>query len=306
MGGKEKDCKGVRLIFSTWQSIYTLPEEYFNKFETVIGDECHSVKNKHEAEAMLSLLQKTKNAHYRMGATGTLKDGALNKLQVVSVFGKIHKVTTTRKLMDRGIISSLAIKAVHIKYPEDITSQVDVLEWDSQQEFVESDDNPRQHIVVEIAKKMKENTIVLFRKRTHGEFLYNELLKSSRTVEYIDGNTHVDDREKIRFQMENSQGLILVCSYGTTSTGINISNLHNIIFASSYKSKIKILQSIGRSLRKHKTKEKACVYDLIDGIHYFKEHFKSRKELYLKEKFDFTEKTINLVDFCKEKNIDFF
>jgi len=306
MAGMSKDS-GERIYVSTWQSLYKEDEKYFEKFETIIGDEIHHIRNPNDGKAVLSLFSKTKNAHYRMGTTGTLRDCAINKLQITGMFGGVFNVSTTKELMERGILSKLKIRTIKIEYPYNVSNEIGRLEWDSQQEFIESEENPRQQLIWELANSLKHNTLILFRKITHGTYIYEQLLgNTGKKVHYIDGKVKVDDREDIRKTMENNDGHILVASYGTLSTGIDIKNLHNIIFASSSKSKIRIMQSIGRSLRLHNKKSNAVLYDIVDCIGYFEAHFNSRKDLYDREKLPYKEKNVNISTWCKKRGVDFF
>jgi superfamily II DNA or RNA helicase len=131
----------------------------------------------------------------------------------------------------------------------------------------------------------------------HGKILYNMIQNTenigNRKVFFVHGGTETEDREEIRRIMENENDAIVVASYGTFSTGINIRNLHNVIFAFPYKANIKILQSIGRGLRLGKDKIKATLYDIADDMRYKKDmnhtlkHFVARVKIYTEQKFPF-------------------
>jgi superfamily II DNA or RNA helicase len=310
VGGKEKD-NDARIYISTWQSLMPLIKEknkkYFEQFETVITDEVHTVRHPREGKALLNILKHMTKAHFRMGCTGTLRDGILNKLQIVAMFGEIHKSITSKQMMDKGLATVLKIKSVVIKYPDDIEKKLNKLDWIEQQEFMEDVSNPRQKMICDFAMNQKENTLILFRKIEHGTWIYEKLLQEGKKkIFYIDGSIKGTEREQIRLQMENEKGAILVASFPTFSTGMNVKNLHNIIFASSTKSKIRVLQSIGRTLRLHKSKIFATLIDFVDSYGHFKKHYISRKVLYEREKFQHKELTCILSDWCKNKNEDFF
>ncbi len=167
--------------------------------------------------------------------------------------------------------------------------------------------NPRQKLICDYAMTRKENTLILFRKIEHGTWIYEKLLQEGRKkIFYVDGKVSGDDREKIRLQMENEKDAILVASYPTFSTGINIKNLHNIIFSSSTKSKVRVLQSIGRTLRLHKTKTVAMLIDFVDSYGHFVKHYEARKVLYKREKFPHKEVKCKLAEWCRKKGQDFF
>jgi superfamily II DNA or RNA helicase len=173
---------------------------------------------------------------------------------------------------------------------------VNKLNWHEQLQFIDHEKNPRQEYIIKLIMSLTGNTMVLFRSIEHGTYLYEELVKRTygKEVMYIDGSISGDDREKYRVMMEENDNLILVGSYGTVSTGISINRLHNIVFSSPSKSKIRVLQSIGRGLRKHETKSEVVIYDIVDLIGFFRNHYKERKDHYNNEKFPYTEEDVGL------------
>jgi superfamily II DNA or RNA helicase len=138
----------------------------------------------------------------------------------------------------------------------------------------------------------------------HGRILYDMILEKAngRKVFFVHGGVDTDDRENIRRIMEKENGAIVVASFGTFSTGINIRNLHNIIFASPSKSRVRNLQSIGRSLRQSDGKEMATLYDISDDLRWKKQvnftlqHFIERVAIYNEEKFPIKIYNIGLKD----------
>jgi superfamily II DNA or RNA helicase len=129
----------------------------------------------------------------------------------------------------------------------------------------------------------------------HGKVLYNDLvnIKSDKQIFYISGEVDGIHRDEIRYKINNSKNSITIASEGTTSTGVNIPELNNIIFASPSKSRIKTLQSIGRVLRKTKNKTKATLFDISDDLtwnnkkNYTLFHFMERIKIYNEEQFDY-------------------
>ncbi len=301
--------KKISKIDRNNEDVYNIEVEDNHNYycNDILVSNCHSLRSPKEAKSVIGLIEKTKNAQYRLGLTGTLRDGAINKFQIQGMFGSIYESTTTKALMDRGILTPLKIKNIRIKYPDNITKDLNGLEWDDQQNFIESEENPRQLLICDLAKTLPDNTLILFRKIDHGNFIYDYLLaNTSKKVEYIDGQVNAEDREKIRKDMENKSGMILVASFGTFSEGISVKNLHNIIFASSYKSKIKIMQSIGRSLRLHNSKKSATLYDFSDDFGHMKKHSEHRTAMYEAEQFSVKEVQVNLADWCNNKGIQVF
>ena len=135
----------------------------------------------------------------------------------------------------------------------------------------------------------------------HGRPLYEQIKTAcpEKDVYFIYGGTETDLREKIRKVMEKKDNAVIVASYGTFSTGISIRKLHNIVFASPSKSRIRVLQSIGRQLRKSEHKEKARLYDISDDICWKKyknhtyRHYQERLKLYKAENFTYKTVIIN-------------
>jgi len=128
--------------------------------------------------------------------------------------------------------------------------------------------------------------LVLVDRIEHGETLTAEIKKHSKKkkVYFIRGSVEVDDREKIRRIMETNDNVVCVAITSIFSTGINIKNLHYILFANAGKAKIKIIQSIGRGLRLHENKDMLIIFDISDRLEYSNKHLSKRLSLYNKEK----------------------
>jgi superfamily II DNA or RNA helicase len=289
--GKSKGSE-KQIIISTWQSIYKLGKDYFDQFEVVIGDEAHSFK----ANSLTSIMQKCVNAKYRFGTTGTLDGTKTHKLVLEGLFGRVHKVTTTAELIDRGTISDMLIHCLMLHYPDEICKAMKEANYQDEIEFLVSN-KARNKFIRNLALSQKGNTLVLFQLvKRHGQPLFEDIKAKAadgRKIFFVSGATATEDREEIRRITEVESNAIIVASYGTFSTGINIRNLHNVIFASPSKSRIRILQSLGRGLRKSESKTKLNLYDLSDVLQYKSwknhtlRHFIKRVEIYNSEKFEY-------------------
>lgn len=289
IGGKEKTTDKP-ITISTWQSIYKLPESHFQKIDTVIGDEAHLFT----ANSLKSIMEKCTNADYRIGLTGTLDGTKTHKLVLEGLFGKVSQLTNTKKLMDKKLVSDLKIQAIVLKYNDEIGSKVCHYKYKDEVNFL-IEHEPRNQFIKNLALSLKGNSIVMFRRKEHGKALFESIQKEAgeRKVFFIDGDTSVQDREDFRSIIEGENDAILVASLGTTGTGTNIRNLHNIIAGHPSKSRIANLQAIGRSLRKSKSKEIATYFDIADDFSrgYKKKnttlnHFKERLDIYNKENFN--------------------
>jgi len=285
--GKERETNS-QVIITTWQSIYKLPRKYFERFSVVIGDEAHQFKSK----SLISIMTKLDGAKYRFGFTGTLDGSETHKWVLEGLFGPSYKIIKTDELMKKGHLAKLDINVLLLKHPPNKFEN-----FEEEVQYIIGHDR-RNKFIKNLALDLKGNTLILFaRVEKHGEPLYNLINNSNiienRNVFFIHGGVDTEDREKVREITEQESDAIIVASYGTFSTGINIKNLHNIIFASPSKSRIRNLQSIGRVLRKGNQKTRATLYDIADDIsyksrkNYTLNHLIERIKIYNEENFDY-------------------
>lgn len=289
-GGQEKDSNKP-IIISTWQSIYKMPKKFFDEFDVVIGDEAHLFKSKE----ISNLMTKMTNAKYRIGTTGTLDGTKTHKLVLEGLFGAVRKVITTKELMDNKVVADFNIKCLLLKHPDSICQAAKNFTYQQEIEYLVLNES-RNKFISNLALSLEGNTLVLYQYvDKHGKLLYDIINSrmSDRKCFFVYGKTDVEVREETRRIVETENDAIIIASYGTFSTGINIRNLHNIIFASPSKSRIRNLQSIGRGLRKSETKESATLYDIADDLRHKKrenytlKHFAERIKIYSEEKFTF-------------------
>lgn len=284
--GKERETDS-QVIITTWQSIYKLPKQYFSRFNVVIGDEAHQFKSK----SLISIMTKLCDAKYRFGFTGTLDGSQTHKWVLEGLFGPSYKIIKTDELMQKGHLAKLDIKILLLKHPP---NKFDIFE-DEVQYLINH--TKRNNFIKNLTLDLKGNTLVLFsRVEGHGQPLYdliNNNKLNDRQVFFIHGGVDTEEREKVREITEKENNAIIVASYGTFSTGINIRNLHNVVFASPSKSRIRNLQSIGRVLRKGENKVKATLYDIADDIsyksrkNYTLNHLIERIKIYNEENFNY-------------------
>ena len=284
------------VTITTWQSVYNLDRGFFEDYDVVIGDEAHLLKSK----SLVNIMDKLHHAKYRYGFTGTLDGTQTHKWVLEGLFGPSYKVTQTKRLMEEGYLSNLDIQCIVLKYkPKNFQTYEDEIQ------FLISHER-RNNFIRNLALDLKGNTLILYsRVETHGEVLYNLInnkVDNGRKVFFIHGGVDAENRESVREITEEETNAIVVASYGTFSTGINIKNLHNLIFASPSKSRIRNLQSIGRVLRKGNSKTKAKLYDIADdlttssGKNYTLNHFIERVKIYVQEQFNYEIISINLKD----------
>ena len=291
--GREKTNENPVTI-TTWQSIYKLKKPFFQDFEVAIGDEAHLFKSK----SLVSIMTKMNDAKYRYGFTGTLDGSQTHKWVLEGLFGPSYKVTQTKELIDKGHLSKLQIRVLILKHNDQKFET-----YEDELQYIIGHPK-RNRFIRNLALDLKGNTLVLFsRVVTHGQILFdsiNNSVHNGRKVFYVHGGVEAQEREEVRTITENESNAIIVASYGTFSTGINIKNLHNVIFASPSKSRIRNLQSIGRVLRKGDKKSKAVLYDIADDIsyksrkNYTLNHLVERIKIYNEEKFNYEIIQINL------------
>ena len=286
--GRDKGSE-LPVIISTWQSIYKMQQKYFEQYELVIGDEAHGFKSK----SLTAIMTKCINAKYRIGTTGTLDGTQTHKLVLEGLFGKVHKVTTTKKLIDQKHLSPFTINALVLKHPDSICHNLKGINYQEELEYLISSE-ARNKYIVNLTIGLERNTLLLFRfVEKHGQLLYDMIKENTndRKIFFVYGGTDTDTREQIRAIVESERNAVIVASYGVFSVGVNIRNLHNIIFASPSKSRIRNLQSIGRGLRLSDKKEIATLYDIADDLkfknkkNYTLEHFEERVKTYKEENF---------------------
>ena len=273
-----------QVIISTWQSIYKLPKTWFEKFDVVIGDEAHQFKSK----SLVSIMTKLYDTKYRYGFTGTLDGTQTHKWVLEGLFGPSYKIVNTKELQEKGYLATLNIKVLLLKHePTTFDTYEDEVQYLITHE-------KRNKFIRNLAWDLKGNTLILYsRVATHGEVLYDIINKDERKIFFVHGGVDVEERESVRQITEQENDAIIIASFGTFSTGINIKNLHNVIFASPSKSRIRTLQSIGRVLRKSKDKLNATLYDIADDCkkkskqNYTLNHLIERIKYYNEEKFSY-------------------
>ena len=288
--GKDKNVNKF-LTITTWQSIYKNDPEYFEQFDFVIGDEAHQFK----AKSLTTILSSCVNAKYRIGCTGTLDGTQTHRLVLEGLFGPVYQSTTTSELIEQKHLAEFNIKCLILKYPELICKQARDWDYNTEIDYIVKNVK-RNEFIKNLTLSLDGNTLVLFNfVEKHGKELHRIIKEDAknRHVFFVFGGTDVEVRESVRSITETEKNAIIVASYGTFSTGVNIRNLHNVIFASPSKSRIRNLQSIGRALRKGDNKEKATLFDVADDFrigkfaNYSLKHFIERCKIYDDEKFNY-------------------
>jgi superfamily II DNA or RNA helicase len=286
------------ITISTWQSVYKMQKKWFDQFSCILGDEVHIFKSK----SLTGIMNKMVNCKYRHGFTGTLDGTQTHRLVLEGLFGSVNKVTTTKELMDSDTLAKLSVECIVLRYPDADCKYMKNLSYQDEVDLIVRDER-RNKFIVDLTKHLTGNTLVLFQfVEKHGDVLHTMINTSltDRKVFYVYGGTDTQTREEIRSITEKEKDAVIVASYGTFSTGINIRNLHNIVFASPSKSRIRVLQSVGRALRLGDNKVSARLVDIADDFTYKGKqnftlrHFMERINIYNEEEFDYDIKQISI------------
>ena len=275
------------VVISTWQSIYKMPRKYFEDFGCVIGDEAHLFK----AKSLTGIMTKLHQCKYRFGLTGTLDGTQTHRLVLEGLFGPAEKVVSTKELIDKKTLANLKIKCIILKH----SNVLERMTYAEELQYLVGNEK-RNKFISDLLLHLNGNTLCLFQLvEKHGKVLYdlvNDVAKD-RKVFFVYGGVDSLERERIRGIVENEKDAIIIASYGTFSTGINIRNINNIVFASPSKSKIRVLQSLGRGLRRSESKMDVRLFDLSDDIkqgsrqNYTLSHFTERLNIYNEEQFNY-------------------
>jgi len=287
-----------RVVISTWQSIYNMPKKWFSKFGMVIGDEAHLFK----AVSLSKIMTKLEQCKYRVGLTGTLDGTKTHKLVLEGLFGTVNKVVSTSELQEKKQLAALKIICLVLQHDQGSRKFLSDKTYQEEMDYLVKNDK-RNKYIRNLCSSLQGNSLCLFQYvEKHGEVLKQmiEDKAKDKKVFFVHGGVEAEEREKIRFITEKSDNAIIIASYGTFSTGINIRNLHNIVFASPSKSRIRNLQSIGRGLRLKDNKSEATLYDISDDLthnekeNYTLAHFRERINIYNSEQFDYEIHNVDL------------
>lgn len=304
-----KICEGASketdksIIVATWQSLQNIKSKaFFSRFDAVICDEVHTAGGDGvKPKVIQNILDACTNAFIRLGLTGTLADSLISELVLIGMFGPVFRVSSTKDLMDRGILTDLAITAVVLKYPKTLCETTRGLPYKAEVDCIVKNKS-RLDLISKLATKTSGNTLILFTYVEHGRRFHDTIksMTDKKEVFFVYGGTDSEQRENIRKICEQRDDVIICASSQIFSTGVNIKNLHNIILGHPSKAKIRTLQTIGRGLRKHSSKQVCNVYDICDDLrvgkklNYAMVHFAERMKIYAAEKFKVKIIEINL------------
>ena len=305
-----------RVVVSTWQSAIKKPKSWFDKFGMLLCDEMHLAVGK----SITAIINKLSFCEYKIGLSGSLRDGKANLMQYIGLFGSIFNPVKTSDLMESGQISKLKINMIFLKYPEKVCNAS--LDYKSEIKLITSLQKRTDWISklsVNLANR-NENVFVMFKHIEHGKKIYESVKGCGhKKVFYVSGEITPEQRNLIKKMAEEESGVIIIASYGVFSTGISVKNLHHVIFAHGIKSKVVVLQTIGRVLRKHKSKSLAQIWDIADDMsieydhngqkyrknkNYLLTHALDRESRYKTEGFNYIKKDVYFLKYKKRTSIE--
>ena len=277
------------ITVTTWQSFAKAPKEVMQSFDVVIGDEAHLFK----AQTLKGILEKMKTTAIRVGLTGTLDGTEVHRLQLEGLFGPVKKVVSSAQLMEEGTIANLKIDCLILRH-----TKQKKMSYQDEMDYLVGNDS-RNEFICNLVYSLKGNTLVLFQfVEKHGVLLHKKMFERlDDKLHYVYGGTDVEDRENVREVVEKASDNVILASYGTFSTGVNIKKIDNVVFASPSKSRIRNLQSIGRGLRKAEGKTEMRLFDIADDLqceNHTLNHLKERINIYNEESFSYELKQFDL------------
>lgn len=274
---KEWDNK---IVISTWQSLNNVPEK-MKEFNVVIVDEVHSVTGK----CLRDLMSLATSAQWRFGVTGTMPESELSCLQVMSYIGPIVREYGSKKLSDLGYVAKCNIKIIHVDYNNKPKG-----EYNEVKDEV-FNNSYRLGLITHLIKNCDRSILLLVGKVEDEGVKLQKYLETQglddREICFLSGKDKAKEREIWRKYTNEQQNIVLICTYQIFQQGINIPSLKYLILASPFKSKIRVLQSLGRIMRNHADKtEGATMYDIYDNVKHLNKHGEIRIKHYAKENFD--------------------
>jgi len=284
--GKHKPDLTANVIIANIGIIQSRFEDndWLKYIDLLVVDECHKITS---GNKISKIVQKIKT-HNKYGFTGTLPENQLDKWSIIGKLGPVVYEKTSYELRLEDHLANVNVKVLELSYTQRI-NYVTNNRYREELDFV-YENADRNNFLTKLCSKLPNNILVLVNHIKHGEILQEYLEKvENKQVYFIQGSIAVDERERIKQIMENHDNVVCIAISAIFSTGINIKNLHNIIFAAGGKSFIRTVQSIGRGLRKHETKDKLIIMDVCDNLPYGKRHCEKRKTIYEKEKIQYKE-----------------
>ena len=289
--GSIEPNKNAKIVISNAQILLSEKQDLslLKDIKLLVIDEVHKIRYGNKINKVVEQIP----ALFRYGLTGTLPD---NKIDQWNIFGKIGRVIYFKQsadLREQKYISQVHVAVLKLNYnniPQFTIPSMHNPTAGYEEEITWLQTNKfRNDIITKLVNKADKNTLIMVDRIAHGEELLRVLQENTdKAVHFVHGAIEIEEREMIRKLMEEQDNVACIAISKIFSTGINIKNLHNIIFAAIGKARIKIIQSIGRSLRKHASKKRATIFDIWDNLRYGNKHITERLALYDREQIPYS------------------
>jgi superfamily II DNA or RNA helicase len=258
--------------------------DWIKYVDTLVVDECHTIKKSNKISKMVNLI----NTNNKFGLTGTLPDNKPDEWNILGKLGKVIYDKDSYELRLESYLTNVDVKVINVKYSDKPLYISGGNNFKTELDFIYTNDF-RNNVIDNICNKFNNNSLILVNHLAHGDTLYDKLSQSkNKQVFFVKGEVEVETRDEIKKIMETSSNVICIAMSSIFSTGVNIKNIHMIMFASGGKSFIRTIQSIGRGLRLHESKDKLLIIDICDQLKYGIRHGDKRKEIYKSEKINYT------------------
>ena len=258
--------------------------DWIKYVDTLVVDECHTIKKSNKISKMVNQI----TTNNKFGLTGTLPDNKPDEWNILGKLGKVIYDKDSYELRLESYLTNVDVKVIEVKYNDKPLYISGNNNFKTELDFIYTNEF-RNNVIDNICNKFNNNSLILVNHLAHGDALYDKLSKSKdKQVFFVKGEVEVETRDEIKKIMETNSNVICIAMSSIFSTGINIKNIHMIMFASGGKSFIRTIQSIGRGLRLHESKNKLLIIDICDQLKYGIRHGDKRKEIYKSEKINFT------------------
>ncbi|NBW56626.1 DEAD/DEAH box helicase [bacterium] len=267
--------------------------EWINDIDLIIFDEVHKARRGNKINNILKNIK----TNIRFGFTGTMPEEKLDQWNIIGKIGPIIYEKNSFQLRNERYVSKVTANVLEVHYNSNPPTSTNTLnpaeKYKAELEFL-FEHSFRNSFIATLSNNAPNNVLILIDYIKHGQALHDCLsrLCNRKQVFFIRGEVEVEDREKIRDLMEKHNNIVCVAISKIFSTGVNIKNLHFIIFAGGGKAKVRTIQSIGRGLRLHEAKEKLYIIDIADQFTYGKRHQLKRQTLYEQENIPYQTKKI--------------
>jgi superfamily II DNA or RNA helicase len=320
--GAEQKRHETNVLIGTFHSLVKKEQDFLEGFDCACVDETHQA----HTSSIRTIMSKCNGLKFRFGMTGTLGDPEIaDYFTIQSVIGPLVNKVSADFLFKNNYATPVEIRVIRMNYKDDGSRALlaeklrkrmeddPIKIYNEEKEMVLSSLD-RLYFICDMIAKTSKNSLVLFQsvQEGYGRKIFDRIreITNDKEVFYVDGEIDNELREEYKHRMKTGNNKILIASFKTFSTGISISNLHNVFLVESYKSEFVVRQSIGRMMRLHDDKETAIIIDFVDDfswkskLNYMMKHSEERIKIYRGEKFPYKVMNIDIKDYSFNRRIN--